>query len=107
MEFIHYSEVLYLMDKLDHSGKPIPFSFTCSTAEGHFLTMNKAVKNVLDKTEDEIRVLQRGIKERMPQSPQGEKKMYVRVKDMENGDIRTVYPRTFIRFNGSKVVFDI
>jgi hypothetical protein len=69
--------------------------------------MNKAVKNVLDKTEDEIRVLQRGMKDRKPQSPQGEKKMYVRVKDMENGDIRTVYPRTFIRFNGSKVVFDI
>lgn len=107
MEFIHYSEVLYLMDKLDESGKPVPFSFECSTSEGKFLTMQHAVKNTLDKTEDEIRILNKGMKISVPKSERREKKMFVRIKNLDTEEIRTVYPRTIIMFNGFKVSFDI
>ena len=121
MEFIPYNEVLYQLNRTDAQGKPIPFSFTCSTGKGTFLTVNRAVKNVL-KTIAERKEKKKEIPASAGMSERGagmsergagmsdkkgkeagDKEMFIRILDLDTGEIKTVYPRTFTFFNGFKV----
>lgn len=96
------------MDKLDDSGKPVPFSFTCATSSGRFLEMKSAVKSVLDKNDSQIHAIRSMEKNSVKVDHyRSAKKMWVDIKDIESNEIKRVYPRTIIRFNGYKVNLDI
>lgn len=108
MEFISYSEVLYQINRTDKDGKPIPFSFTCSTSKGTFLTVNRAVKNVLKTIHEKEASGQqqasgKALLDAHSLKLEADKEMFIRILDLDTGDIKTVYPRTFIFFNGFKV----
>jgi hypothetical protein len=108
MEFIKYSEVLYLMDKLDDQGLPVPFSFISATASGRFLEMKRAVKNVLDKKEEDLpKIKAAGKKAFKPDHNRAAKKMWIDIKNLDTEEIKRIYPRTIINFNGFKLSFDI
>jgi hypothetical protein len=107
MESIKYSEIMYLMDQLDDKGLPIPFSFTSATASGRFLTMHRAVKNVLDKDDNDIQAIRHAEPVMKKDHNRAAKKMWYDIKDLESGEIRRIYPRTITMFNGLKLSFDI
>lgn len=107
MEFIHYSEVLHLMDKLDDDHKPIPFSVTFPTETGRFIEIKRAVKNVLDKDDPSLNAIRHGKAVIKPDYYRAAKRMWVDIKDMDTQQIIRVYPRTIMVFNGYKVSFDI
>jgi hypothetical protein len=107
MEFIQYSEVLFLMDKLNDDGTPVPFSVRFATGTGRYVEIRRGVKSVLDKSAEEVEDLQKGKKMYKVDHHGAAKKMWVNVKDIDTGEIKKMYPRTITHFNGLKLSFDI
>lgn len=113
MNYIDFNDLNHAMELMDEGGKPIPFSFMCSTKSGKFLIVKNAVKNYLwdkylngkkprQKRSDSSNVSTKDNNEK-------ERRLTINIIDLDKevGDdhrILKIYPRTIITFNDLKVI---